>query len=228
MREWFPETLMANKVNMIFNSKEFLKRVRTQKTTEDYQNQQPIFSQGDAADAMYYIQSGYVKLSVVSQRGKKAVVAVLGRGDFFGEGCLTQRSPRTSTATAIDHTTIARVSRRAIIRLIHRERAFARLFIAYLLSRMVRVEEDFENQLFNSSEQRLARILLLLAHFGKESRAETIIPSLDQENLAQMVGTTRSRVSHFMNKFRKLGFVEYDSGMKLTVNSGLLSVVLHD
>lgn len=218
---------MANNGNLIFNSNEFLKRVRTQKTTEDYQNQQPIFSQGDAADAMFYIQSGYVKLSVVSERGKKAIVAVLGQGDFFGEGCLTNRSSRTSTATAIDHTTIARVDKRSVLRIIHQEPAFARLFIAYLLSRMVRIEEAFENQLFNSSEQRLARILLLLAHFGPDSTSESVLLRISQDGLAQMVGTTRSRVSHFMNKFRMLGFIDYTGNGTLTVNRGLPSVLLH-
>jgi CRP/FNR family cyclic AMP-dependent transcriptional regulator len=216
---------MANNGNLIFNSKDFLKRVRTQETTEDYQNQQPIFSQGDPADAMFYIQSGYVKLSVVSQRGKKAVVAVLGRGDFFGEGCLTNGSPRTSTATAIHHTTIARVNKRDILRIIHQEPAFARLFIAYLLSRMVRVEEAFEDQLFNSSEQRLARILLSLAHFGPDSTSETVRLKISQDSLAQMVGTTRSRVSHFMNKFKRLGFIDYNGS--LTVHRGLLGMVGH-
>ncbi|MGD0695375.1 MAG: Crp/Fnr family transcriptional regulator [Terriglobia bacterium] len=217
---------MANNGNLIFNSKEFFKRVRTQKTTEDYQNQQPIFSQGDAADAMFYIQSGYVKLSVVSQRGKKAIVAVLGRGDFFGECCLTERSSRTSTATAIDHTTIARVNKGAILRIIQQEPAFARLFIAYLLSRVARIEAAFEDQLFNSSEQRLARILLLLAHFGPDSTSETVLLKISQASLAQMVGTTRSRVSHFMNKFRTLGFIDYTGNGGLTVNSGLPSVLL--
>jgi len=214
---------MAIKVHLTFNSKQFLKRVRAQETPEDYQNHQPIFSQGDAADAMFYIQSGHVKLTVVSRRGKKAVVALLGAGDFFGECCLTKRSPRTSTATAISHTKIARLSQPALLRLIQREPAFARLFIAYLLSRLLRIEEDFEDQLFNSSEERLARILLLLAHFGPDSNSETVPLRINQSGLAQMVGTTRSRVSYFMNKFRKLGFIEYDGN--LTVNRGLLGVI---
>ena len=214
---------MANKLHLIFNSKQFLKRVRAQETPEDYQNHQPIFSQGDAADAMFYIQSGNVKLTVLSRRGKTAVVALLGQGDFFGECCLTRRSLRTSTATAISHTKIARLSQSALVRIIQSEPAFARLFIAYLLSRILRIEEDFEDQLFNSSEERLARILLLLAHFGPDSSSETVPLRINQANLAQMVGTTRSRVSYFMNKFRKLGFIEYDGN--LTVHRGLLGVI---
>jgi len=214
---------MPSKVHLVFDSKQFLRRVRAQETPEDYQNHQPIFSQGDAADAMFYIQSGNVKLTVVSRRGKKAVVALLGQGDFFGECCLTRRARRTSTATAISHTKIARVSRSDLVRLIQRTPAFARLFIAYLLSRILRIEEDFEDQLFNSSEERLARILLLLAHFGPDSDTETVPLRINQGSLAQMVGTTRSRVSYFMNKFRKQGLIEYDGN--LTVHRGLLGVI---
>ena len=211
-----------------FNSRNFLKRVGTQKTTREYQDRQAIYSQGDAADAMFHIQNGNVKLVVASPRGKHAVIAILGPGDVFGEGCLVNRSLRKSTATAIQHSTIARVKRGTLVHLIHQEPAFAKLMIAYLLSRMVRVEEDFVDRLFNFSEKRLARILLLLTSFGPESRDGTACPKINQEHLAQMVGTTRSRVSHFMNKFRKLGFVDYTGNGALTVHSGLLSAVLHD
>jgi CRP-like cAMP-binding protein len=174
---------------------------------------------------MFHIQNGSVKLVVASPRGKQAVIAILGPGDMFGEGCLVNRSLRMSTATAIHPSTISRVNKGSLVRLIHHEPAFAKLFISYLLSRMGRVEEDFVDRLFNFSEKRLARILLLLTDFGKESRAETEFPRINQEQLALMVGTTRSRVSHFMNKFRKLGFIDYNGKGVLTVHSGLLSVV---
>jgi CRP-like cAMP-binding protein len=213
---------------LTFNSRNFLKSIGTQKTTREYQDRQAIYSQGDAADAMFCIQNGNVKLVVASPRGKQAVLAILGPGDVFGEGCLAKQSLRMSTATALQPSTIARVNKGALIRLIHQEPAFAKLFISYLLSRMGRVEEDFVDRLFNCSERRLARILLLLARFGKESRAETAFPRINQESLAQMVGTTRSRVSHFMNKFRKLGFVDYNGNGALTVHGDLLSGVLHD
>jgi CRP-like cAMP-binding protein len=217
-----------NRHTLTFNSRNFLKCIGTQKTTREYQDRQAIYSQGDAADAMFCIQNGNVKLVVASPRGKQAVLAILGPGDVFGEGCLAKQSLRMSTATALQPSTIARVNKGALIRLIHQEPAFAKLFISYLLSRMGRVEEDFVDRLFNCSERRLARILLLLARFGKESRAETAFPRINQESLAQMVGTTRSRVSHFMNKFRKLGFVDYNGNGALTVHGDLLSGVLHD
>jgi CRP-like cAMP-binding protein len=217
-----------NRHTLTFNSRNFLKSIGTQNTTREYQDRQAIYSQGDAADAMFCIQNGNVKLVVASPRGKQAVLAILGPGDVFGEGCLAKQSLRMSTATALQPSTIARVNKGALIRLIHQEPAFAKLFISYLLSRMGRVEEDFVDRLFNCSERRLARILLLLARFGKESRAETAFPRINQESLAQMVGTTRSRVSHFMNKFRKLGFVDYNGNGALTVHGDLLSGVLHD
>ena len=213
---------------LTFNSRTFLKRIGTEKTTREYQDRQAIYSQGDAADAMFQIQNGSVKLVVASPRGKQAVIAILGPGDVFGEGCLVNQSLRMSTATAIQLSTIACVKKGTLVRLIHQEPAFAKLFISYLLSRMVRVEEDFVDRLFNFSEKRLARILLLLTHFGKESGDGTASPRINQEHLAQMVGTTRSRVSHFMNKFRKLGFVDYRGNGALTVHRGLLSAVLHD
>jgi len=213
---------------LTFNSRNFLKRIGTQKTTREYQDRQVIYSQGDAADAMFHIQNGSVKLVVASPRGKQAVIAILGPGDVFGEGCLINQSLRMSTATAIQLSTIACVKKGPLVRLIHQEPAFAKLFISYLLSRMGRVEEDFVDRLFNFSEKRLARILLLLTNFGKESGDGTAFPRINQEHLAQMVGTTRSRVSHFMNKFRKLGLVDYAGNGALTVHSGLLSAALHN
>ena len=210
---------------LTFNSRNFLRRIGTQKTTRDYQDRQVIYSQGDAADAMFHIQNGSVKLMVASPRGKLAVIATLGPGEVFGEGCLINRSLRVSTASAIQPSTISRVNKGVLIHLIHQEPAFAKLFISYLLSRMVRVEEDFVDRLFNFSERRLARILLLLTQFGKENGNGSEFPRINQQHLAQMVGTTRSRVSHFMNKFRKLGFVDYRGNGALTVNSSLLSVV---
>ena len=176
---------------------------------------------------MFFIESGKVKLTVVSTRGKEAVIAVLERESFFGEGCLAGQPLRMSTASAIQPSSLTRVSKATMVGLLHREPEFAEHFIAYLLSRNVRIEEDLVDQLFNSSEKRLARILLLLAHFGKEPRPETVIPKVSQETLAAMVGTTRSRVSYFMNRFRKMGFIEY-SGSSLEVHSALLTVVLRD
>jgi CRP/FNR family transcriptional regulator, cyclic AMP receptor protein len=211
-----------------FNSRNFLKRIGAQKTIREYQDRQAIYSQGDAADAMFQVQSGNVKLVVASPRGKLAVIAILGPGDLFGEGCLVNRSLRKSTATAIQPSTIACVKKGPLVHLIHQDPAFAKLFISYLLSRMVRVEEDFVDRLFNFSEKRLARILLLLTSFGPESRDGTAFPRINQEHLAQMVGTTRSRVSHFMNKFRKLGFVDYHGDGALTVHRGLLGGVLNN
>ena len=168
-----------------------------------------------------------MKLAVISAGGKEAIVAILGAGEFFGEGCLAGQALRISTVTAMTDCSLVRIAKPLMARMLHEQHDVSELFVTHLLSRNIRYEEDLVDQLFNSSEKRLARILLLLAHFGKESRSETILPSINQENLAQMVGTTRSRVSHFMNKFRKLGFVDYDGG-GLTVNSGLLSVLLHD
>jgi CRP-like cAMP-binding protein len=213
---------------LTFNSRSFLKRVGAQKTTREYQDRQAIYAQGDSADAMFHIQNGSVKLVVASPRGKQAVIAILGPGDVFGEGCLVNRALRMSTATAIQLSTISCVKKGILIRLIHQEPAFAKLMISYLLSRMVRVEEDFVDRLFNFSEKRLARILLLLTNFGAEGGDGTAFPRINQEYLAQMVGTTRSRVSHFMNKFRKLGFVDYNGDSALTVHRGLLGTVLHE
>lgn len=217
---------MRNNVALAFDPKALLTKIETGKTTREYRNHQVVFSQGDAADAVFYIQSGKVKLTVVSARGKEAVIGMLERGSFFGEGCLAGQPLRMSTASAMQPSTLIRVGKSTMVRLIHREPEFAELFMAYLLSRNVRIEEDLVDQLFNSSEKRLARILLLLAHFGKESRPETVIPNVSQETLASMVGTTRSRVSHFMNRFRKMGFIHYNGGLQ--VHSALLTVVLRD
>ena len=217
-----------SKHTLTFNSRNFVKRVGTQKTTREYQDRQSIYSQGDAADAMFHIQNGSVKLVVASPRGKQAVIAILGPGDVFGEGCLINRSLRMSSATTVQRSTIACVKKGPLARLIHEDPSFAKLFISYLLSRMGRVEEDFVDRLFNFSEKRLARILLLLTSFGPESRDGTAFPRINQEHLAQMVGTTRSRVSHFMNKFRDLGFVDYQGSGKLTVHRGLLKVIMPD
>ena len=219
----------VKRVNPIlaFDPKAFLTRVGDGKTTREYRNKQVVFSQGDAADAVFYIQSGKVKLTVVSTRGKEAVIGVLDRESFFGEGCLAGQPLRMATASVIQPSNILRVDRATMVRLLHKEPEFAEMFTAYLLSRNVRIEEDLVDQLFNSAEKRLARILLLLAHFGKESKPEPLVPQVSQETLAAMVGTTRSRVSHFMNRFRKMGFIDYNGG-GLHVNSALLTVVLRD
>jgi len=188
-----------------------------------------VFRQGEPADSLFYLRSGKVKLTVTSEQGKEAIVAVLGAGEFFGEGCLAGQSLRVTTAITMSDCRLARIEKALMVRVLHEQRDVSELFITHLLGRNIRYEGDLVDQLFNNnSEKRLARILLLLAHFGKESRAELVLPSVNQENLAQMVGTTRSRVSHFMNKFRRLGFVDYNNSGGLTVNSGLLSVVLHD
>ena len=217
---------MRNNAALAFDPTAFLERIENGKTTREYRNRQILFSQGDAADAVFFIQSGKVKLTVVSTRGKEAVIGVLERGSFFGEGCLAGQPLRMSTASAIQSCSITRVGKSTMVGLLHREPEFAEHFIAYLLSRNVRIEEDLVDQLFNSSGKRLARILLLLAHFGKESRPETVIPKVSQETLAAMIGTTRSRVSYFMNRFRKLGFIHYNGGLQ--VHGALLRVVLRD
>jgi CRP/FNR family transcriptional regulator, cyclic AMP receptor protein len=197
------------------------------KTVIEYGASRTIYSQGDPADSVFYLRRGKVKLAVTSKQGKEAIVAILAAGEFFGDGCLAGQPLRVSAAVAMTDCSLARVEKPEMARLLHERHDVSELFVTHLLSRNIRYEEDLVDQLFNSSEKRLARILLLLAHFGKESRTETILPCINQESLAQMVGTTRSRVSHFMNKFRKLGFVDYAAGA-LTVNSGLLTVVLRD
>ena len=217
---------MRNIPVLAFDPNAFLTRIGEGKTTRQYRNKQAVFSQGDAADAVFYLQSGKVKLTVVSTRGREAVIGVLEQGSFFGEGCLAGQPLRMATASAIQASSIIRVARSTMIGMLHREPEFGELFTAYLLSRNVRIEEDLVDQLFNSSEKRLARILLLLAHFGKEPRPESVIPKVSQETLAAMIGTTRSRVSYFMNRFRKMGFIHYNGGLQ--VHSGLLTVVLRD
>ena len=217
---------MRNNAVPAFDPKDFITRIESGKTTRKYRSKQVVFSQGDAADGVFYVQSGKVKLTVVSTRGKEAVIGVLEQGSFFGEGCLAGQTLRMSTASAMQSSSIIRVAKAIMVGMLHREPEFAELFTAYILSRNVRIEEDLVDQLFNSSEKRLARILLLLAHFGKEPRPESVIPKVSQETLAAMVGTTRSRVSYFMNRFRKLGFIHYNGGLQ--VHSGLLSVVLRD
>ena len=209
-----------------FDPKTLLERVDGGKSAAVYARKQVVFSQGDPADVVYYVQKGRVKLTVVSKQGKEAVVGFVGADMFFGEGCLAGQQCRMSTATATEETSILSFRKKAMMRLLHTDHEFSELFTTYLLSRNVRFEEDLVDQLFNSSEKRLARILLLLAHFGKEGKQEPVVPKISQEILAGMIGTTRSRVSHFMNKFRKLGFIEYNGGLQ--VHSSLLNVVLHD
>ncbi len=206
----------------------FLGGILYGKTVLEYGADRTIFVQGDPADSVWFLLKGKVKLAVTSQQGKEAIVTVLGGNEFFGEGCLAGQPLRISTARAVTDCTLYRIEKSLMVRLLHEQQGIAELFITHLLSRNIRFEGDLVDQLFNSSEKRLARILLLLAHFGKESRTETVHPGINQEHLAQMVGTTRSRVSHFMNKFRTLGFIDYAGNGALTVNSGLLSVVLSD
>jgi CRP/FNR family cyclic AMP-dependent transcriptional regulator len=209
-----------------FEPKAFLAKVGDGKTISKYQKDQVVFSQGNEADAVFYIQKGKIKLTVISQRGKEAVVGILGPDHFFGEGCLNGHPLRVTTATAIDQCLITRIPKVAMIATLHDEPEFSELFMADLLSRNSRIEEDLIDQLFNSSEKRLARILLLLANFGKDAATEPILGEFSQETLAEMIGTTRSRVSFFMNKFRKLGYIEYNG--KIEIRNSLPNVVLYD
>jgi CRP-like cAMP-binding protein len=217
---------MTSKSKLPFDPKLFLAKVGEGRTAAEYSKDQMVFTQGDPANAVFYIQKGKIKLTVVSNAGKEAVIAILGPGDFLGEGCLTTQPLRMATATAIADCSLVRLEKAAMIRVLHQEPAFSEMFLAYVLSRNMRIEEDLVDQLFNSSEKRLARVLLLLAHFGKEDKPEPVVAKISQETLAEMIGTTRSRVSFFMNKFRKMGFIEYNGG--LHVNSSLLNIVLHD
>ena len=210
-----------------FDPKKFLAKIGEGRRVVQFSKKQAIFAQGDPADAVFYLQHGKVQLSVVSKVGKEATIGILNEGDFFGEGSLAGQTLRMGSATAMTDCTVMRIERRAMMAALHREHTFSDLFVAYLLARNIRYEEDLVDQLFNSSEKRLARILLLLAHFGKEGVPDTVIPKISQETLAEMIGTTRSRVSFFMNRFRKLGFVNYDTN-GLQVHSSLLNVVLHD
>jgi CRP/FNR family cyclic AMP-dependent transcriptional regulator len=217
---------VRKRVKASFDPKKFLAKVGDGKAISNYRKNEVVFSQGEVADAVFYIQQGNVKLVVVSKHGKEAVVAILGPGHFFGEGCLNGHPLRIATARAVDACVITRLERKTMIVAIHKEPGFSELFMSYLLTRNSRIEEDLIDQLFNSSEKRLARLLLLLANFGKEGRPEPIVGRFSQEMLADMIGTTRSRVSKFMNKFRELGFISYNGTIE--VHSSLLGVLLHD
>lgn len=217
---------MAPKLRPPFDPKTLLAKVGEPKTPSDYKKNRKVFSQGDSAQAIFYLEKGRVKLTVVSKEGKEAVIALLGPGAFFGEGCMGGQSLRMATAATMSECSIIRLEKARVIRALHDDPSFSELFLHHLLTRNIRIEEDLVDQLFNSSEKRLARVLLLLANFGKEGKPELVIPKISQETLAEIVGTTRSRISYFMNKFRKLGFIEYNG--KLEVHSSLLNVVLHD
>lgn len=217
---------MAQKRPTSFDPQTFLATVGSGKTILQCRKNQILFSQGDSADAVFYIQEGKIKLTVLSHQGKEAVVAILDRGSFLGEASLAGRPVHLGTAAALAASTIVRIDKSAMVRTLRDEPAFSELFLAYVLSRNMRIEEDLVDQLFNSSEKRLARVLLLLAHIGKSGKPEPVLTKISQETLADMIGTTRSRVSFFMNRFRKLGFIEYNGGLK--VHSSLLNIVLHD
>jgi CRP/FNR family cyclic AMP-dependent transcriptional regulator len=210
-----------------FDPRLLLTKLSAGKTSRAYQANESVFSQGDTADAVFYLQSGKVKITVVSKSGKEAVVAILPENSFFGEGCLAGQPLRTATASTVEASAILRVEKQAMIALLHRDTEFAERFLAYLLSRNIRMEADLVDHLFNSSEKRLARLLLLMANFGQESKPIPLIAKMSQETLAEMIGTTRSRVSFFLNRFREMGFIEYNSG-GMHVHSSLVSVVLHD
>ena len=215
-----------NKRKPPFDPIVFLNTENSDRTISKYRKDQTLFSQGSPADAVFYIRKGKVKITVVSEQGKEAVVAIQGPDEFCGEGCLIGQARRLATAAAITECEIMRLEKPAMIRVLHDEPAFSAMFVAHLLARTIRVEEDLVDQLFNSSEKRLARALLLLANFGKDGRPEPVIAKVSQETLAELIGTTRSRVSHFMNKFRNLGFIDYNG--HLEVHTSLLNVVLHD
>ncbi|MGC2171426.1 MAG: Crp/Fnr family transcriptional regulator [Candidatus Sulfotelmatobacter sp.] len=217
----------AKKEAKHFDPKAYLANVGVGKTVHRYRPRQIIFSQGDRADAVFYIQQGKVKLSVLSKQGKEATFALLGSDDFLGEGCLASDQPlRLATASALTDCSVLKIEKKRLLRMLHEEHDFSDLFVAYMIARHNSTQADLVDQLFNSSEKRLARALLILSRFGKEDKPETVIPPVSQETLAEMVGTTRQRVNFFMNKFRKLGFIEYNG--RLEVNSSLLSVVLHE
>src|SRR5512133_1749294 len=220
--------VVAGKKLSKFNPKTFLSTMDGGRKIAAFPKKQTIFVQGDSSNAVFYIQNGKVRLTVVSKPGKEATIGILNEGDFFGEGCLTGQPLRLCSATAMTDCSVMRITKKSMMEVLHREQTFSDLFVAYLLTRNIRYEEDLVDQLFNSSEKRLARILLLLAHFGKEGVHETPIPNISQETLAEMIGTTRSRVSFFMNRFRKLGLIDYHAGDALQVHSSLLNIVLHD
>src|SRR6202140_1282535 len=220
-------TLVAPAKKLIkFDPKTFLSTLNGGRKIEAFAKKQTIFVQGDSSDAVFYIKEGKIKLTVVSEVGKEATIGILNSGDFFGEGCLTGQPLRLCSATAMTDCSVMKIDKKSMNDVLHREHAFSDMFVAYLLARNIRYEEDLVDQLFNSSEKRLARVLLLLAQFGKDATPETVIPKISQEVLAEMVGTTRSRVNFFMNRFRKLGFIEYNGSIQ--VHPSLLSVVLHD
>ncbi len=211
-----------------FDPTTFLSTIDGGRKIAVFPKKKTIFAQGDSSDAVFYLREGKVKLTVVSKIGKEATIGILNKGDFFGEGCLTGQPLRLCSATAMTDCSVMRIDKKSMMEVLHREHAFSDMFVAYLLTRNIRYEEDLADQLFNSSEKRLARILLLLAHFGKEGKPEAVIPKMSQETLAEMIGTTRSRVSFFMNRFRELGFIDYHAGDELQVHSSLLNIVLHD
>jgi CRP/FNR family transcriptional regulator, cyclic AMP receptor protein len=217
---------VSKKKKQPFNVSSFLSKTDGGKTITSYRKNEKIFSQGDPADAVFYVQEGKVKVYVISEAGKEAVVALHGKGDFFGEGCLIGQPLRLATVMAMTECVIMRLAKAAIVRVLHDEPKFSEMFMSYLLARNARVEEDLVDQLFNSSEKRLARVLLLMANFGKEGKPQPVIAKLSQETLAEIIGTTRSRVSTFMNKFRELGFINYNG--ELEIHNSLLNVILHD
>src|SRR6058998_385993 len=218
----------ANRRNREFDPNTFLAMIGDVRKMLAVPKKQTIFTQGDEADAVFYVQKGKVKLTVVSKTGKEATIGILSEGNFFGEGSLAGQALRMGSAAAMTDCQLLRIEKKAMMAALHREHAFSDMFVAYLLARNIRYEEDLVDQLFNSSEKRLARVLLMLAHFGKDGKPEVAIPKISQETLAEMVGTTRSRVSFFMNRFRKLGFIDYQAGDALQVHSSLLNIVLHD
>ena len=226
-----PKSKPKNAAKLTFNAQHFLDSVGAARKTAEYRRNEVVFSQGDPSSEVMYIKKGGVKLSIVNENGKEAVVAILGPGDFFGEGCLAGQILRMGSATAITPTEVLVIEKKEMIKVLHTEHEFSDRFISYMLGRNIRIEEDLVDQLFNSSEKRLARTLLLLARYGKNDKPQRVIPKISQEMLAEMIGTTRSRVNFFMNKFRKLGFIKYNGGEHhdgLRVDSSLLSVVLHD
>src|SRR5436309_2747492 len=219
---------MKSKQKGLFNAQAFLDSAGIARRIVEYRRADIIFTQGDSCDHVYYIQTGGVKLSVLSKAGREAVVAMLGPGEFFGEGCLAGQSVRVGSATATTDSAVLLVDKDHMVGLLHKQHALSDRFIAHMLARNIRIEEDLIDQLFNSSEKRLARTLLLLARYGKQEKPVRVVPKISQETLAEMIGTTRSRVNFFLNKFKKLGFIEYSGELPLKINSSLLSVVLHD
>jgi CRP/FNR family transcriptional regulator, cyclic AMP receptor protein len=221
-----PRTLRSSPRAAAFNAQDFLDTAGVSRKVSEYRRNESIYSQGDSAETVMYVQKGGVKLSVVNGSGKEAVVAMFGPTDFFGEGCMAGQTLRMGTTTAVTPTTLLVIQKEELLRVLHAEHELSDHFIGYMLAHNIRVEEDLIDQLFNSSEKRLARTLLLLARYGKQEQPDRILPKVSQETLASMVGTTRSRVNYFMNKFRKLGFIEYNG--KINVNKSLLTVVLHE